>query len=180
MTDAAAPTDGDEVVVGRVVKPHGLRGEVVVLPSSDRDDRFAPGATLTGTDKTVYEVASSRGHQGRVLVRFAGVEDRTAAEGLRGLGLSAAATDDAPTYFAHELVGARVVGPDEVEVGTVVDVVELPAAAGYDLLEVDAHGGGLLLLPAADELMAVASDDDGRLTLALVDPPEGLLDPQGG
>ena len=168
----------EQVLVGRIVKPHGIRGEVAVDVLSDVPDRFAPGTVHTARGSTLT-VAASRPHQGRLLVAFEGIADRTQAEGLRGAELYADPVDlsDADTYYAHELVGMRVVGDDGADLGTVVDLVELPAAAGYDLLEVERPDGRRWLLPAVDEYVEVAADDDGVEHLLLVDPPEGLVDP---
>lgn len=161
------------------MRVHGLRGEVVLEPLSDVPGRFDPGATLVvaGTPRTV---ASSRPHQGRLLVAFEGVADRTAAEALRGAEVTAEPVDltDTETYFAHELVGMAVVAEDGTWLGEVVDVVELPDAAGYDLLEVDTDGHRWLL-PDADDLVEVA-DADGVDVLCVVDPPEGLVPDEVG
>ena len=164
----------DPVTIGRVLKAHGLRGEVVVESLSDVPGRFEPGAdVVVGT--TSRTITGSRAHQGRLLVTFEGVTDRTAAEPLRGATITAAPVDvsDSDTYYAHELVGMAVVLEDGTWLGDVVDVVEVPHVAGYDLLEVDTDGHRWLL-PDADDLVEVA-DADGVDVLCVVDPPEGLL-----
>ena len=170
----------ERVTVGHVVKPHGLRGEVAVRPTTDVPDRLAPGVAVwvAGTATTV---ATSRSHQGRLLVRFADVHDRTAAERLRGATVEAApvAAEELDTYLAAELVGVPVVDGDGRPLGTVVALVELPAVAGYDLLEVAGPDGGRWLLPAADELVEAVEDADG-LRLVAADLPEGLVDGPGG
>jgi 16S rRNA processing protein RimM len=173
------PSPGDValVVIGRVVKAHGIRGEVVVDVMSDVPGRFEPGVTvvLGGVATTIV---SSRPHQGRLLVRFGDVADRTAAEQLRGRTVEAPRVDldDTETYFVHELVGMAVVTADGRELGTVRTVVELPDAAGYDLLEVERGDGSTWLLPAVDDYVEVGEDDDGAELLVVVDPPAGLLD----
>ena len=107
--------------------------------------------------------------------RSRAIDDRTAAESLRGADLQAPPVDvsDSDTYYAHELVGMAVVLEDGTWVGDVVDVIEVPRAAGYDLLEVDTDGHRWLL-PNADELVEVA-DAEGVDVLCVVDPPAGLL-----
>ncbi|MFA9444746.1 ribosome maturation factor RimM [Egicoccus sp. AB-alg6-2] len=166
----------DLVVVGRVIKAHGIRGEVVVDVLSDVPGRFDGGQTvvLAGEPRTI---ASSRPHQGRLLVRFEGVADRTAAELLRGSQLQAPAADvsDEETYYAHELVGMAVVSDDGADLGTVQALIELPEAAGYDLLEVVRGDGTTWLLPAVDDYVEVDDGPDGTECLRLVDPPEGLV-----
>lgn len=169
------------------MRVHGLRGEVVLEPLSDVPGRFDPGATLVvaGTPRTV---ASSRPHQGRLLVTFEGIADRTAAEALRGAEVTAEPVDltGTETYFAHELVGMAVVAEDGTWLGEVVDVAEMPDAAGYDLLEVDTDGLRWLL-PDADDLVEVVEwrsepgdDADGVDVLCVVDPPEGLIPDEVG
>lgn len=179
MTDPQAPTDPPPVEVGRVVKPHGLRGEVSVHLLTDRPEvRFAAGSHVL-VDGRPRLVDTSRPHQGRWLVRFEGVTDRTAAEQLRGAsltGLPLEGDEDADTFWVHELVGLTVLDEDGADLGEVVDVVELPAAAGYDLLEVRRPSGGLWYLPAADELVEAREDDGGEFVLVVVDPPAGLVD----
>jgi 16S rRNA processing protein RimM len=164
-------------VVGRVVKAHGLRGEVVVDVLSDVPDRLAAGVSVH-LDGLPVEIVASRPHQGRLLVTFDGVRDRTEAERLRGRALEAEPLDldDAEAYFVHQLVGMAVRAADGRDLGTVTAAVELPDAAGYDLLEVRRPDGGSWLLPAVDEYVEVVADPDGREALLVVDPPAGLLD----
>ena len=166
------------VTIGRVVKPHGVRGEVAVEVLSEVAGRFDAGVVvvLGGVPTTIV---SSRPHQGRLLVGFEGVADRTAAEGLRGQPIEAEPVDltDSETYFVHELVGMPVVDEDGRDLGTVTAAVELPASAGYDLLEVHRRDGTSWLLPAVDDYVEVEEVEGGRERLRLVDPPAGLLDP---
>lgn len=169
--------DAGLVVVGRVVKAHGIRGEVVVDLLSDVPGRLDAGVTvrLGGRPATIL---ASRPHQGRLLVTFDGVPDRTAAERLRGRVLEAERIDldDTDAYFVHELVGLPVRAADGQELGTVQAAVELPETAGYDLLEVVRADGATWLLPAVDEYVEVVEDPGGRQALVVVDPPSGLLE----
>jgi 16S rRNA processing protein RimM len=169
--------DAGLVVVGRVVKAHGIRGEVVVDLLSDVPGRLDAGVTvqLGGRPATIL---ASRPHQGRLLVTFDGVPDRTAAERLRGRVLEAERIDldDTDAYFVHELVGLPVRAADGQELGTVQAAVELPETAGYDLLEVVRADGATWLLPAVDEYVEVVDDPGGRQALVVVDPPSGLLE----
>lgn len=170
-------TDG-LVAIGRIVKPHGLHGELAVDPLSDVPDRFAVGISVTvGSQQT--RIASSRPHQGRHLIQFDHVRDRTGAEQLRGELVYADPIDESnfPTYFAHELVGLRVVGVDGQPLGFVTALIELPDAAEYDLLEVDDGTGTIWLLPTVEDFVDVRVDEDGKL-LQLTHPPDGLLDVQ--
>ena len=156
-------TDRARLEVGRVGKAHGLRGEVVVDAVSNRDERFRPGSVLyvRGEARTV---ATARRHQQRWLVRFDGVDDRTAAETLRGAVVTGDPLDptDEDELWVHELVGARVTDRAGTDLGTVTAVEANPA---HDLLVTD---GGVLI-----PIVFVVEQSDGRV---VVDLPDGLLD----
>jgi len=145
--------------VGRITKPHGIRGEVIVELVTDRTERLAPGTTLE-TSRGPLVVTASSPHQTRWIVRFAGVDDREGAEALRGTVLSAEPLDDPDALWVHELIGATVVDGSGAEHGRVVSVVANPAS---DLLELD--GGDLV------PLRFVVDHRPGRIT---VDVPDGL------
>jgi 16S rRNA processing protein RimM len=172
----AAPA---RMVVGRVLRPHGLRGELVVEVLSDAPDRFAPGAEVaagdpdSGGELRPLEVSSARLHQGRLLLRFVGVDDRDAAEPLRGslltIPLEAARELGPDEFWRHQLVGLAVVDAEGNDRGVVSDV--LPGAA-HDLLEVRRPDGVTALVPAVAALVEVELDA-GRL---VVQPLPGLLD----
>lgn len=148
--------------VGVVVKPHGIRGEVVVHPVTNRPEpRFSAGAVLD-TDEGPLEVVAGRPHQGRWLVTFAGVHDRNAAEALRGRVLRAEAMEEEGALWVHELVGALVVDTAGREYGPVEAVEANPAS---DLLVLT----GERLVP----LVFVVAQEPGRV---VIDPPAGLLD----
>lgn len=150
--------------VGRVHKAHGLKGDVSVSLVTDRLERVQPGSRLF-VDDVEHEVARST-HQppARWIVGFAGIDDRSAAEALRGAVLTAAPLDgDDDTLWVHELVGATVVLPDGTEVGSVAAVQENPA---HDLLVLD--GGDLVPV-------VFVTDGSGLPDRVVIDPPEGLL-----
>ena len=145
-----------------MVKPHGIRGEVAVEAITNRPERrFAPGSVLT-TDEGRLEVVAGRPHQGRWLVTFVGVEDRNAAERLRGQLLWAEPIEEEGALWVHELVGAEVVDTAGRSYGPVEAVEANPAS---DLLVLP----GERLVP----LTFVVAHEPGRL---VIDPPEGLLD----
>jgi 16S rRNA processing protein RimM len=144
--------------IGRIVKAQGLKGEVVVALVTTRTDRLAPGARFGD-----LEVVSSRPHQHRWVVAFAGVHTREAAEALRGRVLTAEPIDDDPdALWVHELVGAEVFDTSGTALGT-VDAVEANPAS--DLIVLDSGP----LIP----LRFVTEHSAGRL---VVDLPDGLLD----
>jgi 16S rRNA processing protein RimM len=171
------------LVVGRVLRPHGVRGELAVEVLSDAPDRFSPGAELEAGDPDgpgplrPVTVTAARLHLGRLLVRFDGVEDRDAAGALRGALLSIPAQAARPLaadeFWPHQLVGLAVVDRQGRQRGRVADV--LPGAA-HDLLAVALPGGERRLVPAVAALVTVELDT-GRV---LVDAVPGLLDPVDG
>jgi 16S rRNA processing protein RimM len=149
--------------VGRVIRPHGIRGEVIVELVTNRTERLAPGSRLFAGEREV-EVAGSRPHKGRYIVAFAGVADRDAAEELRGALLRAEPLVDPGALWVHELIGAAVVDVAGRAHGTVEAVEANPAA---DLLVLSSGA----LVPVTFVVEAGA----GRV---VVDPPPGLL-PEG-
>lgn len=171
--------DGELVQIGRVAKAHGIRGELAIDMMSDLPDRFDPQAKIHvgGLWRTIL---TARPHQGRMLVTFAEVTDRTAAEMLRGQTVFGEVIDvgAGEYYLVQELLDCPVYDEDGTFLGTVVDVVGLPAAAPYDLLEVARADGSVWLLPAVDDYVVVDEEADVRV-LRLVNPPDGLLDGDG-
>ena len=167
-----------DLVVGRVGRPHGVRGEVTVeLHTDDPDARFAPGSSLR-TDpasRGPLTVLEARPRSGGLVVAFDGVQDRAGAEAIRGTTLvvdSAELPDlDVPDeWYDHQLVGLAAVDPAGTPLGTVTDVVHSPAS---DLLVLRAGDGREHLVPFVRELVPSVDVPGGRV---VVDPPEGLLD----
>jgi 16S rRNA processing protein RimM len=168
-------------MVGRVVKAHGIRGEVLVDPSTDSADlRFAPESVLfvTSRDGSVSRsltVTAARPHSGRLLVYFDGVADRDTAEALRGAVLCADPAglppiDDPNEFYDHQLEGLAVRTVTGAVVGTVREVLH---GAGGELLVVDRADGGEALVPFVREIVPEVDVHGGHV---LLDPPPGLLD----
>lgn len=134
---------------------------------SDREERRTPGAVLYAGDRALV-VETARPHQQRWLVRFAGVEDRSAAEALRGLVLSAEVLPGEPgTLWVHEMVGAEMADRDGRVLGQVVSVQANPA---HDLLVLDDGG----LVPVVF-VVGVVPSTPSHPARVLVDIPDGLL-----
>jgi 16S rRNA processing protein RimM len=169
-----------QVVVGRIGRPHGIRGEVTVEVRTDSPDvRFAPGSVLTTEPARLgpITVAAARWHSGRLLLVAEGVHDRTGAEALRGAVLSTEVPDDEvpedpEEFYDHQLRGLSVVpdGDSGAVIGVVDDVVHLP---GQDLLSVKREGGREVLVPFVAEIVTGIDVHAGRIT---VDLPPGLLE----
>jgi len=174
--------EGKVLLVGRVVKPHGVRGELVVDVRTDEpEDRFAVGRVLRGrmpkaprgqADQN-YTVTAARQHAGRLLLSLAEVTGREGADAVRGLLLlidtaDLTPSDDPDEFYDHELEGVpvRLVGGDDV--GTVTEVLHLP---GGDVLSVRTADGRDVLVPFVTEMVPTVSTE-----LIEIDPPDGLLD----
>lgn len=123
------------------MRPHGLGGLVVVAEETDNPDRFASGSRLLTGARDVVVVERSRRTAGGLLVKLAGVDDRTASERLRGVELlvpaSARRALGPDEFWADELVGFDVRDPDGGRIGEVVAVVE---GVGQDRLVVSVEG----------------------------------------
>jgi 16S rRNA processing protein RimM len=166
------------VVVGRIGRPHGIRGEVTVESRTDEpDERFAPGAVLS-VDGPVSElvVDGTHWHSGRLLVRFRGVEDRNAAEALRGLLLHVdraedETPDDPDEYYDSTLTGCTAVLGDGTVVGELTDVLHLPS---QDLLVLRTPDDREVLVPFVEAFVPVVDVVARRV---VIDPPHGLLEP---
>lgn len=183
--DSKAGNDaGIEVVVGRIGKPHGIRGEVTLAVRTDEPDRrFAPGTTLraeapagAGRRPTSLTVARARWHQSTLLVTFEELGDRTAAEAVRGTVLHATighdeVPEDPEEYYDHQLVGLAVVDLDGTALGEVKAVVH---GSAQDLLTVRTHDGRDALVPFVAALVPEVDLEAGRLVVA--DRP-GLVSP---
>lgn len=165
-----------QLAVGRIGRAHGVRGEVSVeIRTDDPGARFAPGSSLATDPASAgpLTVETVRSHSGRLLVRFAGFEDRTAAEALRGTLLLVDSADIPPTedpdeFHDHELIGLGAVTTDGTEVGEIADV-EHP---GQDLLVVRTPDGRDVLVPFVGAIVVDVDVPAGRVVL---DPPPGLL-----
>lgn len=171
-----------DLAVGRIVKSHGVRGEVVVdVRTDDPDSRFAPGTVLRGklprgAGERSFGVVGARDHGDRLLVRLEGVDDRTAADDLRGVLLvvdadSVDSGDDPDEFYDHEIIGVpvRTVGGETV--GTLADVLHLP---GGDTLVVAVGEGEErreVLVPFVSEIVPTVTTE-----VVEIDPPDGLLD----
>ena len=167
-----------QVVIGRIGRPHGIRGEVTVEVRTDSpDDRYAPGAVLVTDPASMgpLTVASVRWHQGRMLLALEGVVDRNAAEALRDVMLSAQVEDtdtpeDPDEFYDHQLRGLRAELGDGSSLGEVVDVIHLPS---QDLLSIIRPDSRELLVPFVTEFVPTIDVLGGRV---VVTPPPGLLE----
>jgi 16S rRNA processing protein RimM len=177
------------LVVGEIVRPHGVLGEVVVAVRTDEPtERFAPGSVLItdpGAALPALEdgwrpppsltVETARPHLGRLIVTFAGIHDRDLAEALRRVVLCVDSADlsapaDPDEFHDFQLVGLTAVDPAGEEIGEVVRIDHAPAA---DMLVLRRPDGRTTLVPFVTAMVPEV-DLPGRRVV--ITPPEGLLD----
>ncbi|MFE4666488.1 ribosome maturation factor RimM [Streptomyces sp. NPDC056716] len=167
-----------QLVVARIGRAHGIKGEVSVEVRTDEPElRLAPGAVLA-TDPAAtgpLTIETGRVHSGRLLLRFAGVQDRTAAEALRNTLLIADIDpEEMPEgddeYYDHQLIDLDVVTADGAEVGRITEISHLPS---QDLFIVERPDGSEVLIPFVEEIVTEIDLDEQR---AVIDPPPGLID----
>ncbi len=153
------------VAVGKITKAHGLRGEVVVLVFSDNPDRFVSGASVFLEDGRELAIQVVRPNGGRLLVSFEGIEERTAAERLRGLTLvvprSMLPALPEGEYWPHQLIGCEVITESGRSLGAIQDVIANPA---NDLWAAIDEQGVETLIPAIREFV-LGVDIEGRRVL---------------
>ena len=161
------------VAVGRLGRPHGIRGEVTVEVRTDEPHkRFAVGSSLFRDKGEPLVVASHRWHGQTLLLGFEGVHDRNAAELLRNTVVSGEVNeqelpDEDDQFYDRQLIGMEVFTQEGVRVGTVQDVIHLPA---QDLLSV--VGQSEVLIPFVTEIVPTV---DVAARKIIITPPPGLL-----
>ena len=166
------------VTVGRITRPHGHRGAVLVVPESDfAHERFQPGVELQWRRHDAVapvRIAASREYRGRWVVTLEGVTTMNEAETLRGLEFRVPVEGLHPlesgAHYVHDLEGCLVVTVAGEEIGRVTGVQFAPAAP---LLEVADGEGGEVLVPMVDTICRVVDPAGKRI---VIDPPAGLIE----
>ena len=184
VSPASEGVDTIEVVVGRIGRPHGIRGEVTIDVRTDEPERrFAVGTTLpvrppegSASTLTSMTVTGTRWHQNVLLASFAEIPDRTAAEAARGIVLSARlAADEVPEdpeeFYDHQLVGLTAYDVDGSVLGELTSVVH---GSAQDLLTIRTPQGRSALVPFVSALVPEVDVAGGRIVIA--DRP-GLVSP---
>lgn len=165
-----------ELQIGKVVKSHGIKGEVVVEVTTDEPDlRYALGTVLEGKQagkRHSLTIDTARSHQGRLLIKFAEVPDRTTADSLRGTKFFAVPLEtqgDDDGFYDHDLEGLRIIHEGR-DIGIISGVMHGPAG---EILEVTLEGGKEVLIPFVH---AIVPEVDLEAGTATITPPEGLLE----
>jgi 16S rRNA processing protein RimM len=160
----------DLVAIGRVIKPQGRKGEVVVAPLSDRPDRFpalrSAYVPAPGGGSREVAVQSCWPHKGRFVLKLEGVDSIDQAEGYRGLELRIGEEELAAlpegSYYHHQLKGLRVEDEGGRSLGVAADLLE--TGAGSPVLVVRGAGGELLI-PLAESFVRRVDLEGGRMVV---------------
>ena len=162
----------DRIKVGKIIGAFGIRGEVKVYPYTDRPERFRELEQVSAGDE-VLTIESVRFQKNLVLLRFAGVDDRNAAEALKNRFLTIGHENlrelDEDEYFIFDLIGMEAVREDGSHIGRVTDVIQNTA---QDLYEIETDDGTKYLVPAVYELVTDIDINSGIMT---INPIPGLL-----
>ncbi|MFE4451743.1 ribosome maturation factor RimM [Streptomyces sp. NPDC056796] len=167
-----------QLVVARIGRAHGIKGEVTVEVRTDEPElRLGPGAVLATEPAHVGPLAIETGrvHSGRLLLRFEGVRDRTAAEALRNTLLIAEVDpaelpEDPDEFYDHQLMDLDVVLADGTEIGRITEISHLPS---QDLFIVERPDGSEVMIPFVEEIVTGIDLDEQRVVIT---PPPGLID----
>ncbi|MFF7442374.1 ribosome maturation factor RimM [Streptomyces sp. NPDC008122] len=167
-----------QLVVARIGRAHGIKGEVTVEVRTDEPElRLGPGAVLLTDPASAgpLTIETGRVHSGRLLLRFEGVRDRNAAEALRNILLIAEVDptevpEEEDEYYDHQLIDLDVVLADGTEIGVITEISHLPS---QDLFIVERPDGTELMIPFVEEIVTEIDLEEQR---AVIDPPPGLID----
>ncbi|MFI0984806.1 ribosome maturation factor RimM [Streptomyces exfoliatus] len=169
-----------QLVVARIGRAHGIKGEVTVEVRTDEPElRLGPGAVLLTDPASAgpLTIESGKVHSGKLLLRFEGVRDRNAAEALRNTLLiaeidPAELPEEEDEYYDHQLMDLDVVLADGTEVGRITEISHLPS---QDLFIVERPDGTELMIPFVSSIVTEIDLEEQR---AVIDPPPGLIDDQ--
>jgi 16S rRNA processing protein RimM len=167
-----------QLVVARIGRAHGIKGEVTVEVRTDEpEQRLPPGAVLATEPASAgpLTIETGRVHSGRLLLRFAGVHDRSGAEALRNILLIAEVDPEEPPedpeeFYDHQLMDLDVVLADGTEIGRITEITHLPS---QDLFIVERPDGSEVMIPFVEEIVTEIDLEEQK---AVIDPPPGLLD----
>jgi 16S rRNA processing protein RimM len=172
------PAQAEDVVIARIVKARGIRGEVACSIETDFPERFESLKRITvwmpDGSRLALEIERHWFHKGRVILKFGGYDTMTAAEGLVGGRLVIREADalelEEDQFYEYQIVGSEVVTTTGEKIGSVTGLMR---TGGTDLLVVEGEDGREILVPFAADICAEVDADARRIT---VNPPDGLLD----
>ena len=171
MGEQIAPPDF--LIVGQILAPQGIKGEIRVQVMTDFPDRFAPGE-LVYIEGRPLEIECSRPHKQHLVLKLASVDTRREAEELRGRDLSIPRSQirELPDgeFYAFQLIGLDIFTTDGNHVGRISDIM---VTAGNDIYVVQGKRGEILI-PAIEDVVKSIDLNEGKVTIEAI---EGLLSP---
>lgn len=164
------------IVIGKIINAHGIRGDVIVEPMTDDLQQFSTIKEVYLCSKhqsrQLYAIERVRGTVNKIVIKLAGIDDRNAALGLKGIELEKRLADcpalPPDSYYIFDIIGLTVKTVDDRWVGQISDVLTLPANDVYIVTD----GQREWLIPA---IKAVIKKIDLEAELVIIDPLEGLL-----
>jgi 16S rRNA processing protein RimM len=171
----AGTSEPEFLIVGQIIRPHGVRGEVGVKVMTDYPERLATLDTLfVGSEHQPYGVQRLRRHEDRMIIHFAGLRDRDQAERLRNQFVYIHIDDAVPLedgeYYLYQVEGIRVVSDDGQELGRLTGLIETGA---NDVYVVTSPDGNEILLPVIPQVIQKVDIPGGVMTVHLI---EGLIE----
>lgn len=168
----------EDIVIARIVKPRGIRGEVNCVIQTDFPERFSSLESVTvwlpNDARLKLKIEDAWFHNDRVILKFEGYDTMTAAQELTGGRLVIADSDvdllEDGQFFEHQVIGSDVVTSDGRSIGRVKSVMR---TGGTDVLVLQTEEGVERMIPFADEICTEIDVNLKRITVA---PPDGLLD----
>jgi 16S rRNA processing protein RimM len=168
--DRSARQPPEHLVVGRVVRPHGVRGALVVEPGSRVIESLQPGSIIfLGESEQAYKIENIRPHRKRFLIALEGIKDRNEAELYRDLDVRLTYVDSDPLeeheYYYWQILGLQVETEEGLNLGQVVDIIETGA---NDVYIVHNEAGEELLLPAIAQVILQVELEANKLVVRLL------------
>jgi 16S rRNA processing protein RimM len=168
--DQGARQPPEYLVVGRVARPHGVRGALVVEPSSKVIESLRPGSIVfLGDSEHAFTIENIRPHHKRFLVTLDGIADRDEAEQYRELDVRLSFEDSEPLteheYYYWQILGMQVITDEEEQLGEVVDIIETGA---NDVYLVRDEQGTELLIPAISDVILEVNLEASVLSIRLL------------
>jgi len=171
-----SPIEGEPafLIVGKLGRPHGVWGEILMAVMTDFPERIQPGATFyLGEEFTPIVLAAVRHHSKGLLVHFEGIDTREEVETFRNQDLFVSAEDRPPLpegeYYLHELIGMQVITDEGATIGVLSEMIETGATNVYVIRR---EGQSDVLIPATDEVILKIDVKNKTMRVHLI---EGLL-----
>jgi 16S rRNA processing protein RimM len=154
------------IVIGKIVAPHGVRGDVRVTPLTDFPDRFLSMKSVLVGGKRVLSIEAARYHKQLLLLKFRGLDDRNAVEELRGQLLQVDRKDVVPlqegAFYVFDIIGMDVYATDGQLLGKVDDVIE---TGSNDVYVVERKDNRPLLVPALKTIVTTVDVTNRRMVI---------------